>query len=81
MMGVLLVGAIATIVVVLDVLAAWHGFDSQKKFGALSLLAILVIGPIRFMRAEEKESREIGRAEVAMWGYMCLMVATIVFAR
>ncbi len=77
----LFVGGCTTFAIILDIFTAWHGFNWPKKFEAICLLTALVVGPIRFMRAKEEPSREMGRADIAMWGYLCVMMAAIIFAR
>jgi len=80
-MSLLLVGVLATVITILNVLMAWHGFSPVKKLEALCLLLILVLGPIRFARAKDKLSHQVGWMDIALWGYLCVMIATSIFTR
>ena len=79
--SLLFVGGCVTLAVIMDMLVAWHGFDWHKKFEAVCFLSVLIVGPIRFMRVVEKPSVKVSRADIAMWGYLGVMMAMIVFGR
>ena len=63
--------------VFLRILTSWHTFGSVEKFAAVALLITIVITPARAIRAEGSGKTEIGRDEIAIWGYMCLMMASM----
>jgi len=79
--SLLFMGLLVSAMVLMRIFERWHGFDATGKMAAVALIASLVVPPVRAIRGENSEASRFDRAQIAMWGYMSLMLATILFAR
>jgi hypothetical protein len=79
--GLLFVASRASFLVLRAILSHWGTYDWYKKFEALCLPTVLVVGPVRFIHSERKALGRIGRAEIVMRGYLCLMPASSLWGR
>jgi hypothetical protein len=77
--GVLLIGLLVSASVLLTIFKHWRGYDGISKFIAVVLISYLLIPAATAIRGKSSEASKPDRAQIAMWGYMSLMLATILF--
>jgi len=77
------IGAFLGLVVSADVLLTifkhWKGYDALSRCNAVVLMLFLVVPPGMALRGESTETSKYGRAQMVIWGYMSVMLATILF--
>jgi hypothetical protein len=80
--GLMLTGLVVSAGVLLTVFRHWHGYDFISKFLALALISYLLVPVAGAIRGKNSDALRVSRAQQAMWwGYMSLMLATMLFSR
>ncbi|MGH9745147.1 MAG: hypothetical protein ACRD59_03415 [Candidatus Acidiferrales bacterium] len=76
---VLLMALFVTAIVVMQIVMFWQTASLFKRYEAIGLLLVLILGSVRVIRDLNNPAAKLGRSQIAMWGYVCVMLATIAF--
>jgi hypothetical protein len=80
--GLMFMGLVVSASVLLTVFRHWHGYDFISKFLAVALIFYLLVPVASAIRGKNSDALRVSRAQQAMWwGYMSLMLATMLFSR
>ncbi|HET7149828.1 MAG TPA: hypothetical protein VFI60_00340, partial [Candidatus Acidoferrum sp.] len=71
---------VVTVDVLLSILLRWHSFGVIEKFNAIVLSFFLLVVPGAAVWGERTGRKSMGRLEIAIVAYICLMMATMVFS-
>ena len=75
-----LLAPVVTVDVLLSILLRWHSLGMIEKVNAFVLSVFLLVVPGAAVWAEKSGRKSMGRLEVAIAAYWCLMLATMVFS-
>jgi hypothetical protein len=71
---------VVTADVLLAILLGWHSCGVIEKFNAITLSFFLLVVPGVAIWGERTGRKSMGRFEIAILAYLCLMMMTVVFA-
>lgn len=78
--GLMLLAPVVTANVIAVILIHWRGYDWLAKSLAVVLAANLISFPLMAIWGEKTGRKKYGRLTIAAWAYMCLLLATTLFA-
>ena len=78
--GLPVMGVLTTLVVILGIVKRWSLYQPWMKTCAILFVAMILFFPALALWTEEHRKRKVGRAQIIFWGYLFLLMATILFS-